>query len=161
MTGVAGAHVAATKKLRSIAGKITKAGSLLLTGTVYESIKKSNAFQAQMAQASIDAGVPKSWMKALQDNALRVSSRYGVAATDVAKANYRIASSFAGLGKSKPYVEGMVNQATQLAVVLNDASLSLIRIKQDGKGYASGLSLGPGSFFGRVAGRHAATGQAL
>ncbi|GLR67471.1 hypothetical protein GCM10010909_21520 [Acidocella aquatica] len=29
-------------------------------------------------------------------------------------------------------------------------------IPQDGKGYASGLSLGPGSFFGRVAGREAA-----
>lgn len=29
-------------------------------------------------------------------------------------------------------------------------------IPQDGKGYASGLSLGPGSYFGRVAGRHAA-----
>ena len=29
-------------------------------------------------------------------------------------------------------------------------------IPQDGKGYASGLSLGPGSFFGRVAGRRAA-----
>jgi succinate dehydrogenase/fumarate reductase flavoprotein subunit len=30
-------------------------------------------------------------------------------------------------------------------------------IPQDGKGYGSGMSLGPGSFFGRVAGRHAAT----
>ncbi len=29
-------------------------------------------------------------------------------------------------------------------------------IPQDGKGYASGLSLGPGSYFGRVAGRNAA-----
>lgn len=29
-------------------------------------------------------------------------------------------------------------------------------IPQDGKGYASGLSLGPGSFYGRVAGRNAA-----
>lgn len=29
-------------------------------------------------------------------------------------------------------------------------------IPQDGKGYASGMSLGPGSFFGRVAGRQAA-----
>ncbi len=32
-------------------------------------------------------------------------------------------------------------------------------IAQDGKGYASGLSLGPGSFFGRVAGCHAANRQ--
>lgn len=32
-------------------------------------------------------------------------------------------------------------------------------IPQNGKGYASGLSLGPGSFFGRVAGRHAALSQ--
>ncbi|MDA8267116.1 MAG: FAD-dependent oxidoreductase [Actinomycetota bacterium] len=32
-------------------------------------------------------------------------------------------------------------------------------IAQDGKGYASGLSLGPGSFFGRVAGRHVAHRQ--
>jgi 3-oxo-5alpha-steroid 4-dehydrogenase len=31
-------------------------------------------------------------------------------------------------------------------------------IAQEGKGYASGLSLGPGSFFGRVAGAHAAGG---
>ncbi|MGE3620496.1 MAG: FAD-binding protein [Acidimicrobiia bacterium] len=31
-------------------------------------------------------------------------------------------------------------------------------IPQSGKGYASGLSLGPGSFFGRAAGRHAAAG---
>jgi succinate dehydrogenase/fumarate reductase flavoprotein subunit len=30
-------------------------------------------------------------------------------------------------------------------------------IPQDGKGYGSGMSLGPGSFFGRVAGRHAAS----
>jgi len=29
-------------------------------------------------------------------------------------------------------------------------------IPQDGKGYASGLSLGPGSYFGRVAGKNAA-----
>lgn len=34
-------------------------------------------------------------------------------------------------------------------------------IPQDGKGYASGLSLGPGSFFGRVAGRQAAAGNLL
>jgi succinate dehydrogenase/fumarate reductase flavoprotein subunit len=30
-------------------------------------------------------------------------------------------------------------------------------LPQTGKGYASGMSLGPGSFFGRMAGRHAAT----
>jgi len=29
-------------------------------------------------------------------------------------------------------------------------------LPRDGKGYASGLSLAPGSFFGRQAGRHAA-----
>ena len=33
-------------------------------------------------------------------------------------------------------------------------------IPQDGKGYASGLSLGPGSYFGRVAGRQAAAANA-
>ena len=33
-------------------------------------------------------------------------------------------------------------------------------IPQSGKGYASGLSLGPGSYFGRVAGRHAASAVA-
>ncbi len=32
-------------------------------------------------------------------------------------------------------------------------------IPQNGKAYASGLSLGPGSWFGRVAGRHAAAGS--
>ncbi|VVO21288.1 FAD-dependent oxidoreductase [Pseudomonas fluorescens] len=32
-------------------------------------------------------------------------------------------------------------------------------IPQSGKTYASGMSLGPGSFFGRVAGRHASQGQ--
>lgn len=34
-------------------------------------------------------------------------------------------------------------------------------IVQDGKGYASGLSLGPGSYFGRVAGTHAAGADGL
>ncbi len=34
-------------------------------------------------------------------------------------------------------------------------------IAQDGKGYASGLSLGPGSFFGRIAGCHAARRRAV
>ena len=29
-------------------------------------------------------------------------------------------------------------------------------VPQDGKGYASGLSLGPGSYYGRIAGRNAA-----
>jgi len=36
------------------------------------------------------------------------------------------------------------------------AGACAVHIPQSGKGYASGLSLGPGSWFGRVAGRHAA-----
>jgi predicted oxidoreductase len=35
---------------------------------------------------------------------------------------------------------------------------SASNIAQDGKGYASGTQLGEGSFFGRRAGAHAATG---
>ena len=46
--------------------------------------------------------------------------------------------------------------AVGLAVGLYAAGAAASHIPQSGKGYASGMSLGPGSWFGRVAGRHAA-----
>lgn len=69
---------------------------------------------------------------------------------------------FITLGGLKTNADGAVlGPDGKVVVGLYAAGACASSIAQDGKGYASGLSLGPGSFFGRCAGRHAATAPAL
>lgn len=64
---------------------------------------------------------------------------------------------FLTLGGLKTNAHGEVlTPSGQTVAGLYAAGACVSTIPQDGKGYASGLSLGPGSFFGRMAGRRAA-----
>ena len=61
------------------------------------------------------------------------------------------------LGGLKTDVHGRVLDETGAPVAgLYAAGACAAQLTRDGKEYASGLTLGPGSFFGRVAGRYAA-----
>jgi succinate dehydrogenase/fumarate reductase flavoprotein subunit len=62
------------------------------------------------------------------------------------------------MGGLRVDVDGRVQRA-DLSVVegLYAAGACAVNIAQDGKGYASGTQLAEGSYFGRRAGRHAAT----
>ena len=65
------------------------------------------------------------------------------------------------LGGLKTDVHGRVLDETGAPVAgLYAAGACAAQLTRDGKEYASGLTLGPGSFFGRVAGRHAAEVEA-
>jgi succinate dehydrogenase/fumarate reductase flavoprotein subunit len=65
---------------------------------------------------------------------------------------------FLTLGGLRTSVHGQVLTSAGEAVPgLYAAGACAAQLTRSGKEYASGLTLGPGSFFGRVAGRHAAT----
>ena len=69
---------------------------------------------------------------------------------------------FITLGGLKTNADGEVlTPAGRPVEGLYAAGACVSSIPQDGKGYASGLSLGPGSFFGRCAGRRAASAPAV
>lgn len=64
---------------------------------------------------------------------------------------------FITLGGLRTNADAQVLDARAMPVPgLYAAGAAASHIPQSGKGYASGMSLGPGSWFGRVAGRHAA-----
>jgi len=64
---------------------------------------------------------------------------------------------FITLGGLRTNADAQVLNARAVPVPgLYAAGAAASHIPQSGKGYASGMSLGPGSWFGRVAGRHAA-----
>ncbi len=54
----------------------------------------------------------------------------------------------------------VLNEAGAVIPGFYAAGACVSSIPQDGKGYASGLSLGPGSYYGRVAGKNAARATA-
>ncbi|MEY4372638.1 MAG: fumarate reductase flavoprotein subunit, partial [Actinomycetota bacterium] len=68
--------------------------------------------------------------------------------------------SYITLGGLATNVNGQaVDEAGHPVRGLYAAGASAAHFPQTGAEYASGMSLGPGSYFGRRAGRHAATGD--
>ena len=121
-------------------------GLNLPAGSLVETIKRYNEGARQGEDP--DFKKHRDWIKPMDKGPY--------AAFDVSYANSTY--SFLTLGGLKTSADGQVLNASGEPIPgLFAAGACASSIPQDGKGYASGLSLGPGSYFGRLAGISAAT----
>ena len=111
------ARLTGWKTLTRGAAKILKVGAGILAVGFYESIKNYNAFQQQITQSAIDAGMKQSQLPALASMAMSVSDATGLAATSVADMIYRLASANPKLNMTTKAMREMVQQAGNLYVL--------------------------------------------
>jgi len=111
------AHSAAVKEM---AGTVAKWGSLVATGALYEGIKNQMAFQQQMQQSALDAGLKASQIPGLSKGVLGLSSQYGISATSMSQGLYRIASAAPGLHQTNAELLTLLKSAAQLTTIFGN-----------------------------------------
>jgi len=111
------AHSSAVKEM---AGSVAKWGSLVATGVVYEGIKNYMAFNQQMQQAAIDAGLKASQIPGLSKTVLGLSSQYGISATSMSQGIYRIASAAPGIHLTNNALKALLTSAAQLTTLFGN-----------------------------------------
>lgn len=99
------------------ATKILKWGSIIGAVVGYEGVKKYLAFNQQISQMAIDAGVKQSQLPAFANTAIQVSNASGLAATSVGDMMYRIASANPKINATTKAMQGLVQQAGNLYVM--------------------------------------------
>ncbi len=99
------------------ATKVLKYAGVIGGVMVYEGVKKYLAFNQQITQMGIDAGVSAKQLPAFAAAAIKVSDATGIAATNVGDMMYRIASANPKIKITTASMEAMAAQAGNLVVL--------------------------------------------
>lgn len=121
--GEAAAAKSESNLQRLAANPIIKKTAMWGTGAfalgAYETVKHYGAFQAAIAQSTIDAGLKLKDLPYAQAQMLDISRQTGVSALDVANSLYRVQSSLAGTHATLKDVINTTKDAAKLDVLFN------------------------------------------